>query len=53
MINIPSPVLDYICDITVENRSPAYLLVTKDGYLSNWGGNLVAYGLINLEKRNM
>jgi len=50
MINIPSPVLDYICDITVENRSPAYLLVTKDGYLSNWGGNLVAYGLINLEK---
>lgn len=50
MLNIPSPVLDYIHSITVENRSLAYLLVSRDGCLSNWGGNLTAYGITNLQK---
>lgn len=50
MLNLPSPVVDYIYALTLETRSPAYLLVEKDGRLSNWGGQLTAYGVMNLQK---
>ncbi len=50
MLNLPSPVIDYILILTVENRSLGYLLVEKDGRLSNWGGKLAAYGITNLQK---
>lgn len=50
MLNLPSPVIDYILILTVENRSLGYLLVEKDGRLSNWGGKLGAYGITNLQK---
>ena len=50
MLNLPSPVIDYILILTVENRSLGYLLVEKDSRLSKWGGKLAAYGITNLQK---
>lgn len=50
MIHIPAPVLHYIYSHTIENRAPAYLLIDKDGCLSDWGGKLSAYGVRNLQK---
>ena len=50
MLDLPAVVLDYIHTLTVENRSPAYLLVEKDGCLSRWGGKLAAYGVTHLQK---
>lgn len=50
MLDLPSQVLNYIYTQIGENRTPAYLLVEKDGRLSEWGGNLAAYGVTNLQK---
>jgi class 3 adenylate cyclase len=50
MFNLPRPILDYIQAVSFENRSPAYLLIEKDGRLSEWGGELEAYGIKNLQK---
>lgn len=50
MYYLPEPIIDYIHKLTVENRSPAYLLVQKDGRLSKWGGKLSLYGFQNLQK---
>ncbi len=50
MLDLPLPILDYLHALTVENRSPAYLLVGKDGRLSDWGGKLEAYGITNLQQ---
>lgn len=49
MLQLPDPVLAYIHTLTIENRSPAYLLVENDGRLSSWGGELSAYGVTNLQ----
>jgi len=32
MSDYPKPILDYIYEITIANRSLAYLLVGEDGY---------------------
>jgi hypothetical protein len=50
MLNLPSPIVAYLIALILENRSLAYLLVTKDGSLSAWGGKLADYGVANLEK---
>lgn len=50
MLGFPARVLDYIHTLTVKNRSPAYLLVEKDGSLSSWGGKLAKYGVTNLQR---
>lgn len=50
MIDFPNPILDYIQKIIIEIRSPAYLLIAKDGYLLEWGGSWETYGISNLEK---
>jgi class 3 adenylate cyclase len=50
MLDLPRPVLDYIHTLIIESRSPAYLLIEKNGRLSDWGGNLVAYGITDLQK---
>lgn len=41
MLYLPDPVVSYIHKLTVENRSPAYILVQKDGRLFSWGGGTV------------
>lgn len=50
MLYLPAPVVSYIHKLTVENRSPAYILVQKDGRLFSWGGNLSFYGFSNLKQ---
>jgi len=50
MLNFPEPVVDYLLNLMLENRSLAYLLVGKDGCLADWGGKLAAYGVMNLQK---
>ncbi|WP_009634429.1 adenylate/guanylate cyclase domain-containing protein [Synechocystis sp. PCC 7509] len=47
--DIPAAILNYLSNLILENRSLAYLLLTKDGYLLEWGGNLSAYGIDNLQ----
>ncbi len=50
MLYLPDPVVNFLHTFTIESRSPAYLLVMKDGRLSRWGGNLTLYGLTNLQQ---
>ncbi|MDM9381733.1 hypothetical protein QUB80_13575 [Chlorogloeopsis sp. ULAP01] len=50
MQDVPASVNDYLINLMIETRSLAYLLVTKDGCLSSWGGKLSAYGITNLQK---
>lgn len=50
MLNLPSPVSDFMLKLLADTRSPAYLLVQNDERLSDWGGDLVAYGIKDLQK---
>lgn len=50
MLYLPDTVLNFLHTFTLESRSPAYLLVMKDGRLASWGGNLTLYGLTNLQQ---
>jgi hypothetical protein len=50
MLDFPEPVLNYLLDYFVENRSPGYLLIDNDGYLLTWGGKLERYGITRLQK---
>ena len=50
MLNLPSPVSDFMLKLLADTRSPAYLLVKKDGLLTDWGGDLAAYGIKDLQK---
>ncbi len=50
MLDFPSPVLDYIHTTTIKICSPAFLLIEKNGRLSDWGGKLESYGIRDLEK---
>lgn len=50
MLDVPTAIVNYLLNLIVENRSLAYLLVEKDGCLSDWGGKLAMYGVTNLKK---
>lgn len=50
MLYLPKAISDYIAQLTVDNRSPAYFCATKDGRLSSWGGKLSFYGFTNLQQ---
>lgn len=50
MFELPSPIIDYLCNHTSKICRPAYLLVDQDGILLNWGGKLTFYGVANLQK---
>ncbi|BAZ40148.1 hypothetical protein NIES4101_61090 [Calothrix sp. NIES-4101] len=50
MLDVPISVITYLMNLMLESRSLAYLLVTKDGCLSSWGGKLADYGVSNLHK---
>lgn len=45
MSELPAPIRDCMLALTVENRTPAYLLVNNDSGLVEWGGELGDYGL--------
>lgn len=50
MFELPSPIIDYLCNHTSQIFRPAYLLLDQDGLLSSWGGILSFYGVMNLQK---
>lgn len=45
----PKRVVDYLSELTIERRSPACLLVGKDGLLRSWS-NTLDYGIMGLEE---
>jgi hypothetical protein len=50
MPEVPESIITYILNFMLESRSLAYLLVTKEGNPSTWGGKLAAYGIRNLRE---
>ncbi|HEX8069953.1 MAG TPA: PAS domain S-box protein [Pyrinomonadaceae bacterium] len=42
---LPEAIRDHVLALTVEHRTPAYLLVGDDNLLVEWGGELADYGL--------
>lgn len=50
MKELPLPIRDFILELTEDHRSPAYMLVADDERLSEWGGDLGAYGITGPEK---
>lgn len=50
MRELPLPIRDFIMALTDDMLSPAYLLVTENGQLIEWGGDLESYGVSELEK---
>ena len=49
MSELPGAVVEYLRGLTIERRSPAYLLVDRSGRLVEWSGTL-DYGLYGLVK---
>jgi PAS domain S-box-containing protein len=45
MSELPTAIRDHMLALTVENRTPAYLLVDHDNRLIEWGGELGDYGI--------
>ena len=45
MLDIPEPIILYLLNLIIEQRSPAYLLVDQSGYILEYGGKLTAYGV--------
>jgi PAS domain S-box-containing protein len=50
MADLPAPVSEFIDALTEDLLAPAYLLVTNEGGLTEWGGALESYGITGLEK---
>ena len=46
---IPAAILDYLSNLIIKSKAFAYLLLTKDGNLLTWGGDLSTYGISNLQ----
>lgn len=49
MPNLAPPVVDYICDLSIKDRYPAYLLLDQDGLIREWGGNIKIYGISDIK----
>ncbi len=49
-MELPHPIREYLVASAVENRSPAYLMVGKDGRLVEWGGEIELYGIEQLRQ---
>jgi hypothetical protein len=50
MADLPAAIRDFIHTLTEDTLAPAYLLVTDEGRLAEWGGELESYGITRLEK---
>jgi len=50
MPEIAAPVLEYICELLIRDRSPAFLLLDQEGCMQDWGGSPERYGIGSLEK---
>jgi len=49
-VQLPDVILHRIEDICVQRRFPAFLRVTADGNLAEWGGACERYGLASLQR---
>ncbi|MDX6692820.1 MAG: hypothetical protein QOF02_423 [Blastocatellia bacterium] len=49
MAELPTPIRDFILELTEDRRSPAYLLVGGAEGLTEWGGDLSSYGISGLQ----
>lgn len=52
MADLPGPIREFIDVLTDDLLAPAYMLVSDEGRLIDWGGALFSHGLIDL-KENM
>jgi len=50
MPGLPSSVSEFMLKLVADTRTPAFLLVANDGRLSEWGGDLAAYGIEDLRR---
>jgi len=50
MPSLPSPILSYLETLILNDHSPAYLQVDKDGVLIDWGGTPSLYGFDDLRR---
>lgn len=48
MLNLPEPIVTFLCSIVVRDRFPAYLQISKEGMLLAFGGAYARYGLDHL-----
>jgi class 3 adenylate cyclase len=45
MASLPQPVVDYLCDVAIEEAAPAFVRVDQDGTVVAAGGRLDRFGL--------
>lgn len=50
MLNLPEPIVTFLCSIVVRDRFPAYLKISKKGMLLAFGGACDRYGLEHLNQ---
>jgi PAS domain S-box-containing protein len=50
MDELPRPIAEFLLTSVGLDRSPAYLEVSADGRLVDWGGHVESYGLAGLER---
>jgi PAS domain S-box-containing protein len=51
MIELPTPIRDFILELTEDMRSPAYMLVNDESELMAWGGDWGTHEVSGLEER--
>jgi PAS domain S-box-containing protein len=51
MSELPTPIRDFILELTEDMRSPAYMLVNRDNELMAWGGDWGAHEVSGLDER--
>lgn len=53
MKELAPPIFKYIYDLTIKERSPAFILLDQDNCIQDWGGKLDVYGITSLEKGDL
>lgn len=48
MLNLPDPIVAFLCSTVVRDRFPAYLQIDKEGHLLAFGGACDRYGMHHL-----
>lgn len=51
MSELPTPIRDFILELTEDMRSPAYMLVDEENQLKAWGGDWGAHEVSGLDER--
>ncbi|MCA1557872.1 MAG: hypothetical protein LC731_04955, partial [Acidobacteria bacterium] len=51
MSELPTPIRDFILELTEDMRSPAYMLVNDSNELMAWGGDWGAHEVSGLDER--